>query len=117
MVFEEFSMPVVLKKVHKKNSKLKNRTKPSKSNPILKQIDLISCLEAFQKTLVLAPITKASSKIDVICKRHYVGVILNKIGVIGHENNTYCKANKSFDEIINENTEYAKRLGFKTQKK
>ena len=44
-------------------------------------------------------------------------MILNEIDVIGHENNTYCKANKSFDEIINENTEYAKRLGFKTQKK
>ena len=38
---------------------------------------------------------------------------LNEIRVIGHGNNTYCKANKSCDLIKDENTEYTKRLGFK----
>ena len=33
--------------------------------------------------------------------------------VTGHGNNTYYKANKNRDEIINEDTEYTKRLGFK----
>ena len=36
----------ILKKVDKKISKLNTRIKPSKSNPILKQIDITSCLEA-----------------------------------------------------------------------
>ena len=40
-------------------------------------------------------------------------VILYEIGVIGHGNNTYCKANKSCDAIIDENLEYTKRLSFK----
>ena len=40
-------------------------------------------------------------------------MILNEISVVRHQNNTYCKANKSCDQIIDENTEYTKRLGFK----
>ena len=38
---------------------------------------------------------------------------MNEIRVIGHGNSTYCKANKSCDDIIDENTDYTKRLCFK----
>ena len=51
--------------------------------------------------------------LSIICTRHYVEVILNELGVIGHENNTYCKANKSCDEIIDENAKHTKRFSFK----
>ena len=45
-------------------------------------------------------------------------MILNETGVIGDGYNTYCKANKSCDEIIDKHTEYNNRLGFKiTEKK
>ena len=44
-------------------------------------------------------------------------MILNDIGVIGHGNNTYGKANKSCDEILDENTEYTECFGFKTTEK
>ena len=101
----------------KKISKLKSRIKPSKSNPpILKQIDVISYLEALQKKFVLVLIDKASNNVDIICKHYYVEVMLNEIVVIGHGNNTYCKANKSCDEIIDENV-YIKRLSFKITEK
>ena len=33
----------------KKNLKLKNRIKPSKLNPILQQIEVISCLKALRE--------------------------------------------------------------------
>ena len=46
------------------------------------------------------PIDKASNNVAIICKRYYVEMILKKIGVNGHGNNTDCKANKSCDEII-----------------
>ena len=42
---------------------------------------------------------------------------MNEIGIIGHGNNTCCKANKSYDEIVDENTKYTKRLGFKITEK
>lgn len=51
--------------------------------------------------------------LSIICTRYYVEVILNELGVIGHENNTYCKANKSSDEIIDENAKHTKRFSFK----
>ena len=47
----------------------------------------------------------------------YAPVLNEIIGVIGHENTIYCKANKSWDEIIDGNTEYSKRWRFKITEK
>ena len=100
-----------------KNSKLKTRIKPSKSNPVLKQVDIIRCLQALQKKFVLFPIDKASNNVAYIRKRYYVEVILNEIAVIGHGNTTYRRASESRDEIIEENTKYTRRLGCKITEK
>ena len=43
----------IITTVLKKNLKYKARIKPSKSNSILKQIDVISYLEALQKRLIM----------------------------------------------------------------
>ena len=43
--------------------------------------------------------------------------ILNEIGVIGHGISTYCNANESCDEIIDENTEHTKHFGSKITEK
>ena len=40
-----------------------------------------------------------------------------EIGAFGHENKIYCKANKYCAELTDENTEFTKRLDFKSQKK
>ena len=66
-----------------------------------------------KKRFVLVPTDKASNNIAIICKRYYDKGILNEIGVFGNGNNTYCKANNCCVEIIDENTEYTKRLSFK----
>ena len=90
-ISEESLIPcksVTLKKVDWKISKLKASIKPFRFNPILKQIDVINCIEALHKKFVLVPISKAFSNVAVICKRYYAEVILNETGVIGHENNT-----------------------------
>ena len=65
----------------------------------------------------MVPMDRASNNVAIVCKRYYAVVIINKIGVIGHRNHTYFKINESCDEIINENTEYAKRFGFKITEK
>ena len=103
----------ILWKANKQLSKLKTRIKTSKSNPVLKQIYVISCLEALQKKFILVPIDKASNNVAIIRKRYYGEMILNKISVIGHQNNTHCEPNISCDYIIDENTEYIKLFGFK----
>ena len=44
-------------------------------------------------------------------------MILNEKGIIGCGYNTYCNANKSCDEILDESTQCTKRLGFKISEK
>ena len=46
--------------------------KLSKSNPILKQIDILSCLEALQKNFALVLIDKTSNNFTTVCKWCYV---------------------------------------------
>ena len=60
----------ILTKVAKKI--LETEIKPSKSNAIVKQIDVISCLEELQEKFVLVAIDKASNNVAVICKRYYI---------------------------------------------
>ena len=67
-------------KFDKKISKLKTVIKPSKPNPILKQIDVVGCLEALQKSLFLFLLAKHPAMLLIyVCKRYYVGAILNAI--------------------------------------
>ena len=63
------------------------------------------------------PWNTVSSNVAVIGKQYDAEVILNEIVAIGHGHNTNCKANKSCDEIMDENTEYTKHLGFKITEK
>lgn len=44
-------------------------------------------------------------------------VILKEISLIGPGNETYCKADESFDELMDDNAEYTKRVGFKVTDK
>ena len=48
---QEFWKSAILTKVEKNISKLKARIKPFQSNPIVKQVDVISCLEALPKKI------------------------------------------------------------------
>ena len=60
-ISEESLIPwkcIILTKIDKNISKLKNRIKSSKFSPIRKQIDIISCLKAPQNMFVLVPIDK-----------------------------------------------------------
>ena len=79
----------------------------------MKQTEVINYLENLHKKFVLVPIDKAANNIAVICKKYYVEVILKEIGFIGMGNSTYSQSEKCLEEIISDNTEYAKRLGYK----
>ena len=62
-------------------------------------------------------LNKTWSSVAIIHWRYFAEVLLKKIGVIIHGNKTYCKANKSFDGLKNENIKYNKRMGFKVTTK
>ena len=65
----------------------------------------------------MTPIDKASSNVSVICKRYYVEVVLNEIGILGDGSDTYERANRSKEEIIDDNRIYSERLGYKLSEK
>ena len=49
--------------------------------------------------------------------RTYIYIYIYIYIYTAHGNNTYCKAYKRCDEIIDENTEYTKRWELKSQRK
>ena len=61
---------------------------------------------------MIVPIDKAANNVAFICKRFYVEVILQEIGIIGRGNVTYEKIDRDRMNIVDENVAYSKRLGF-----
>ena len=98
-------------------AKLKQKVKQQKTNPVLKQPEVIDYLKLFQEKYVLAPIDKASNNVSVICKKYYVEVILKEIGILENGSSTYEKTGRSKEEIIDENQEYSERLGYSLSEK
>ena len=93
-------------------SREKNPISTKKSNPVLKREDVQEYLTSLQKNFVLVPIDKASNNIAIICKRFYVKVILEEIGILDVGNRTYTPSERGRDEIISENCEYTSKLGY-----
>ena len=83
------------------------KIKRQQTNPVLKQPEVVDYLMSFQKKFVLTPIDKASNNVSIICKRYYVEVVLKEIGILGSGNETYEKANRSKEEIVDDNREYS----------
>ena len=55
--------------------KLQHKIKKQRTNPVLKQPEVIDYLNSFHKKFVMTPIDKASSNVSVICKRYYAEVV------------------------------------------
>ena len=96
---------------------LKSKIKQQRTNPVLKQPEVVEYLNSFHKKFVMTPIDKASSNVSVICKRYYVEVILREIGIQGHGSDTYERTDRCKEEIVDDNREYSKRLGYSLSKK
>ena len=105
----------ILEKVDTKIALLNTRIRPRKTNPVLKDPEFIEYLKSLHDRYVLVPIDKAANNVAIICKRYYVQVILKEIGILDLGNPTYAKAEKLTAEIVDDNTCYAKRLGFEVK--
>lgn len=97
--------------------KLKLKIKKQRTNPVLKQPEVMNYLNSFHEKFVMTPIDKASSNVAVICKRYYAEVVLKEIGILGNGSETYEKADRSKDEIIDDNRIYSEKLGYKLSEK
>ena len=93
------------------------RSKKQRTNPVLKQPEVVNYLNLFHEKYVMTPIDKASSNVSVICKRYYVEVILKEIGILGNGSETYEMADRSKEEIIDENQVDSEKLGYTLSEK
>ena len=107
----------ILEKVDLKITSLKSTLKPQRTNPVLKQPDVVTYLEELHRKYVLVPIDKAANNVAIICKKHYIDVILKEIGVIGEDSDTYVPAHKCKDEIIFDNIQYSKKVGLDVEER
>ena len=89
--------------------------KTSKSNPVLKQIEVINYLEALKQKFSSSD--EIVNIVAIICKRYYVKVLLKKKGDMGHGYKAYCKGDKSCNEWINEIQNIVSVWVLKLQKK
>ena len=64
--------------------KLKPTIKKQRTNPVLKQTEVMDCLNLLHKKCITTPIDKASNNVSVICKRYYAEVVLKEIGILGN---------------------------------
>ena len=96
---------------------LKSKIKQQRTNPVLKQPEVVEYLNSFHKKFVMTPIDKASSNVSVICKRYYVEVVLREIGIQGQGSDTYERTDRCKEEIVDDNREYSKRLGYSLSEK
>jgi hypothetical protein len=107
----------VMEKVDAKITLLKQKINPQKTNPVLKQPDVISYLNELHQKYVLVPIDKAANNVAIICKKYYVDVILKEVGFSASITDTYKPALKSKDEIIDDSITYSKKLGLESHDK
>ena len=98
-------------------AQLKNKIKQQRTNPVLKQPEVVDYLKSFQQKFVMTPIDKASSNVSVICKKYYVEVILREIGIQGDGSDTYERTDRCKEEIVDDNREYSERLGYSLSEK
>ena len=108
---------IILQKVDAKIAFLKRKITLHRTNPILRQPDVIQHLEELHQKYVFVPIDKAANNVAIICKRHYVEVILKEVGANNSPSDTYSCTSKSKDEIISDNIQYSEHLKLKTSDK
>ena len=101
----------ITKKAEEKIEDLKSKINVQHTNPTLKQNEVIMYLQELHKKFVIVPIDKAGNNIAIICKKIYVEKLLEEIGIIGEQSETYEKTNnKNKKDIIEDNVKYAEKL-------
>ena len=80
---------------------LKSRIRPRVGAKALNDNSVKNYLNSLQERFVMVPIDKADSNVAFICKRHYIEVLVNELGLKGGANGTYQHlSGTNTDEVI-----------------
>lgn len=103
----------ILEFVNKKAERIKKFKLPEKTNPLLKNSEILKELKIIQDKFVIVPIDKAASNIAFTCKKYYIQRLLLEVEIIGKISDTYKYSNINLDGIILNNNIINDRVGLK----
>ena len=69
-------------KVNKRIKELKSKVRFSKVKKVLRDPEVIFCLNILQERYVVCPIDKAANNIAFVCKKYYDQVLLKEFGLL-----------------------------------
>ena len=103
----------VLSELNHKVHRLKQHKHPKKTNPVLRNADVLQYLDELHRNFVVVPIDKAPNNIGFICKTFYVKRLLSEVGIVGPPSDTYKVSAKDSNDVITNNITVCKRFGMK----
>ena len=104
---------MICRMVQNKIKSLKSKVKCPRIKPVLNDNEVKRCLSELHAKYVIVPIDKAANNISIICKKFYIEVLMNEVGILNAPNLTYSLViDKTAAQVIDDNVEYSERLGF-----
>ena len=100
----------IKERIENKIKTLKTQKVPHKTNPTLADRNVIESLEKLHKTFVIVTIDKAANNFAFICKQYYISSLLNEVGIINNDSETYEKCSMTKEEVISNNIEFCNRF-------
>ena len=86
-----------MKNVSKEIKKLKRNLKVKL---VLRDPEVISYLNILQEQYVMCPVDKAANNIAFACKKYYVQLLLNNLGLLTTTSNSFQQVNDTLHNIL-----------------
>ena len=86
-----------MKNVSKEIEKLKRNLKVKL---VLRDPEVISYLNILQEQYVMCPVDKAANNIAFACKKYYVQLLLNNLGLLTTTSNSFQQVNDTLHNIL-----------------
>ncbi|MEM7238314.1 MAG: hypothetical protein AAF501_10900, partial [Pseudomonadota bacterium] len=103
--------------MQKKVDLLKNKIKPHHIKPVLRDPNVVTCLEDLHSKFVFVPIGKASNNIAIVCKKFYIEKLIHELGLLDTPSETYTLVNTEMKDIVNLNIELCKSYNLSISEK
>ena len=101
-------------------SKIEKFTKykhPMRTNPILRNREVLHDLTELHDKYVIVPIDKAANNVAFICKTFYIKRLLTEVGIMGLPSETYKLSTSDSKQIVENNIKICENFGLEVNEK
>ena len=100
----------ILETIRTRINRLKTKTKNPRKKHILSDENCKNYLEDFQKHFVLVPADKASNNVLIVCKKHYLDVVLKELNTQnGTSPQTYMPCSTNIENLVTQHQNVVSR--------